>query len=242
MDYHQAITTTLRHFDVYDVTCTICMSIYTNPVIVCGNGHTLCKHCNDKYNQNVHPVDAECPYCKDRMLPVPIPNRSAEYSIRWFNQALREVVPFVVGDRVDFNLGVYQKKNPSPLSDLPPFVCAQQTDWCSARIHDMDLQHMTYTIVPDLPVDLLKTLSVNCFQVRVSFADVNPNILTRFHEHTTPWRNIKWLKDNAVYTVFYKSVTAEWIPGILLWDRQTATSEDVLIGYHRLPIERKAEA
>lgn len=247
MDYRSRVDHQLRNFDVYDITCPVCMSVFQNPVIVCRNGHSLCSVCYNRYRVfNVHP---DCPHCKVKMLTDPIVNRVAQCSVGWFFRTLHEIVPYSKDERVDLNLTKFINMQVGTTTvEIPPFVITRNDPWVVGVIQDIDVVQLEYIVVPDIRPDLLKSICLNnnnnsnAFALRIPFTDGN-HVFAPYGAYSGSWRTLDWIKEHNV-SFFYicpqnnddnyhDTADIQWTTGIYLWDRKcpSTNTEWVLIGF-----------
>jgi len=231
MEFRSRVDHHLRNFDVYDITCPICMSVFQNPVIVCKNGHSLCSVCHEQCRQNPG-FHLDCPHCKVKMLGDPIVNRVAQCSVTWFFRTLQEVVPYTKDDRVDLNLTKFINHHTDRPS-IPPFLVSHNNPWVVGIIQDIDTVQLEYVVVPDIRPDLLKGLCINnnnAYAIRVSFADCN-QVLAPYGAYSESWRNLDWINENNI-SYFYVCPSLSWTTGIRLWDRKGECNKEwVLLGF-----------
>jgi len=231
MEYRSRVDHHLRNFDVYDITCPICMSVFHEPVIVCRNGHSLCSTCYHRCRMN-----PDCPQCKIKMLPDPIINRIAKASITWFFRTLQEIVPYTKDERVDFNLSKFMHLH-AEVGSLPPFMKSGNNPWVSAIVQDIDTVQLEYVIVPDIRPDLLTSICPNrAHSVRVSFIECY-QILAPHGAYSECWRTLEWIRQHQInyFYVFHhdeNNNTECWTTGLRLWDRaEPSATESILLGF-----------
>lgn len=244
----------LRHFDVYDATCSVCLSIYRDAVIVCRNGHSLCHECFRQCLQNgILSYRACCPQCKDKMLIHPIPDRHARSSVRWLFDTIKEVYPFTRGDPVDVDIASYIESLPFDHPNLfPPFVQTGGNGWVEGIVYDLDVLRMEICVQPNVPLDLLEMILKNDFPtntpttIRIPLHQMVSVIAPR-GQKSTSWRHLQWIRQSGTQE-FHVCTDVPgrgkmWERAVPLWDRTDEETGGVslLIGIDRTDRPRDAQ-
>lgn len=243
----------LRHFDLYEATCSVCLSIYREAVIVCRNGHSLCHECFRQCLQNgVLSYRACCPQCKDKMLIHPIPDRHARSSVRWLFDTIKEVYPFTRGDSVDINVMGYIESLPFDHPNLfPPFVQTTDNGWAEGIVYDLDVLRMEICVQPNVPLDLLEIILKENFPpntpttIRIPLNQMVSVLAPQGHRSTS-WRHLQWIRQSGTQEFHVCTDTPGrgrlWERAVPLWDRTDEETGGVslLVGIDRTDRPRDA--
>lgn len=86
--------------DYFDVRCPVCLTVFSDPRLVCDNGHNLCGACF------LACENGQCPTCKGIMFDEPVLNRSTLALVSaFFGQMSDSGMIYRKGDQVDVDTG-----------------------------------------------------------------------------------------------------------------------------------------
>jgi len=187
--------------DYFDVRCPVCLTVFDNPLLVCENGHNLCRTCFlacDNTNR--------CPTCKADMFDEPVPNRSTMALVSAFFREMSESgMVYRRGDQIDVDTGFR---------------------WVLCMITDIDYDPTDIKIhaAPVLPAPYKEMNS----PVIISWNNHRRRIAPA-RTHTPNWRNIPGLVRSLMSTrLWFLDSQGTWRIALMLWTRDP---NDVLIGY-----------